>query len=279
MSDLLKEFTIFSKISDELKKSIEYFHVFNCGKSVLFITIDDKVYGCGVNKFGQLGFGHQNYVKSVREINELKNKEITQFHIGLYFVIALSNNNKLFVWGENDCVQLGRGVASKEISKPSSIEMFDNVIIKQIVIHNFIITILTDKKIYIWIHDGYKKCNNNNNYDITPIKKSFPRKVIIESIFVNYNKSFAIGNNGNVYTWDKNDNLPTDTLGRSSKLSLPKSIRNVKYIGFNELKTIFLTKDYKLYLTENFDRFEEVNCSGHIIDKIITYNQATGIGG
>ena len=273
MSDLLNKFSIFSEISDDLKKNIKYFHVFDCGDSVLFVTIDDRVYGCGFNTYGWLGFGDNNDVFSVCEVIELRNQRITRFHIGVDFVIALSNNNKLFSWGTNDYGQLGRGYANDEnkILKPSSITMFDNVKIKQIDNDLNTITILTDdRKVYVWGNNEYKQCDDYSDYVITPIEKIFPNGVIIESIFVCIKNSFAITNNGNVYIWGINNDVSAETLNEASIPRLIDAIGNVKNIGYNNFKTFFLTYDNK-YLIEKFGHFKEVNCSGHIIDKIITY--------
>ena len=267
----MNEFKIFTKISDDLKKNIKYFHVFNRGDSVLFVTIDDKVFGFGWNSNGMLGFGHQIEVKSECEIIELRNQGITRFHIGWGFVIAIKSN-KLFSWGKNNFGQLGRGYANNEISKPSSVEMFDNIIIKQIDIYENSIAILTDdRKVYVWGSNRYKQCDDYNDFVITPIEKRFPQGVIIESIFVFFKNSFAISFNGNVYIWGENNYFPKEILLGVSKPRLINSIRNVKYIGFNDFKTFFLTNDKNIYVTKNFDCFEEVNCLGHVINKIITY--------
>ena len=277
MSDLLNEFNIFSKISDNLKKIIKYFHVFNDGKSVLFVTIDDKVYGFGLNLCGMLGLGHNEDVNSECEIIELTNQRIIQFHIGYSFVIALSVNNKLFAWGRNDFGQLGRGYVNYKIAKPLSIAMFDNVKIKQIHLCIDTIAILTDdRKVYVWGNNKYKQCDNQNVFVSKPIEKIFPKGVIIESIFVFLGNSFAICKDGNVYIWGEKSYRQKFVFGSASKARLINSIGNVKYIAFDNLKTFFLLNDQKLYVTEKFDRFDELKYAGHtcIFDKIITCKSA-----
>ena len=271
MSDLLNEFKIFSKVSVDLKKNIKYFHVFNDGKSVLIVTLDDRVYGCGDNVCGMLGLGHYNYVNREREINELTNQRIIQFHIGNNFVIALSANKKLFVWGSNHSGQLGKGYSSPNPLKPTSIVMFENVKIKQIEIFFITIAILTDnRKVYVWGNNEYKLCDDNNHHVYTPVEKIFPNGVIIESIFIFASNSFAICNNGNVYIWGECENFPPEEKsGEHSKPRLINSIKNVKYIDKTGPKIIFLTNDNKIYITENFVRYDEINCSGHIIQKIL----------
>ena len=279
MSYLLFEFDIFTQISDNLKKKIKYFHVFNSGRSVLFVTIDDSVYGFGDNWSGKLGLGHQINIKRACEIVELRNQGITKFHIGGNFVIASSINNKLFAWGRNDYGKLGCPFDNNVISKPCSIKMFEKVKIKQIDSYHNTIAILTDRKVYVWGDYGYKQCNDNYNHVITPIEIMFSNSIEIESIFVFDNNSFAITKNGNVYTWGENYYLPKEITRkeyqRSSRPRLIQSIDNVKQIGIIGLKTYFLTNDSKIFYSEKFNRFHEVlnEIKGHVIEKMITFKR------
>ena len=175
MSDILNGFKIFSQISLDLKKNIKYFHVFKRGRNVLFVTIDDRVYGCGHNIYGMLGFGHENEVETECEINELTNQRIIQFHIGVDFAIALSSNNKIFTWGCDEFGQLRRSHANKRINKPSSIEMLENVKIKQFDSSYSSFAILTEnRKVYVWSENIYEFKHNNNYSENKPFKKIFP---------------------------------------------------------------------------------------------------------
>ena len=279
MSYLLSEFDIFSQISDNLKKKIKYFHVFNSGRSVLFVTIDDSVYGFGDNWSGKLGFGHQINMKCACEIVELKNQGITQFHIGGNFVIASSINNKIFAWGKNDYGRLGCPYENKVISKPCSIKIFDKVKIKQIDSYSNTIAILMDSgKLYAWGDYGFKQLDDNYNHVISPIEIMFPEKVKIEAIFVFDKNSFAISNNGNVYIWGENYYLPKEITRKeyqkSSRPRLIQSISNVKHIGIIGSKTYFLTNDNKIFNTKKFHRFDEVlyKIKGHIT-RMITFKR------
>ena len=280
MSDLLSEFEIFSQISDDLKKSIKYFHVFNSGRSVLFVTIDDCVYGFGANPFGKLGFGHENNILLASEIGELKNQGIIEFHIGAEFVIASSINNKLFAWGRNDHGRLGCPYANNKISKPWSIKIFEKVNIKQIDSYSNSIAIVTeDGKVFAWGDYEDTQCDYNPDHVITPFEIIFPNEVIIESILMAENKSFAISNDGNVYIWGDDDDLPNEfsrqDYQRSSRPRLIQSINKVKYIGIIGLEIYSLTNDNKIFYNKNFDRFDEVlyRIIGHVIERIITFKR------
>ncbi|CAG2168378.1 unnamed protein product, partial [Oppiella nova] len=64
------------------------------------------VYGLGSNYWGSLGLGHNSYVNEIQVIDRLCHKNITQFFNGLDFVLALTQDNCLYVWGNNDKGQL-----------------------------------------------------------------------------------------------------------------------------------------------------------------------------
>src|ERR1700735_698531 len=97
------------KSEENMIKSIQLFHVFDDerGYNVLFVTNDDMVYGMGSNYWGSLGLGQNVYVSEIQVINRLCHKNITQFFNGYDFVLALTQDNCLYGWGNNDEGQLG----------------------------------------------------------------------------------------------------------------------------------------------------------------------------
>ena len=75
MSELINNFDIFDVISNDIKKVIKRFYVFDDskGNNVLFVTLNDKVFGFGSNERGVCGFGHQMVVNEPKIIEELCN--------------------------------------------------------------------------------------------------------------------------------------------------------------------------------------------------------------
>ena len=123
MSELLNRFSIFSEISEEIKREIKIFHVYDDiyhEKNVLFITSDDKVFGLGSNAFGCCGLGHNSVVNEPQIIPELCHQNIQQFLIGYRFIFGLTWDKHVYGWGVNDYGQLSRGYVSKsdEYLKP-----------------------------------------------------------------------------------------------------------------------------------------------------------------
>ena len=131
MSKTLDNFKICRKISNNIKKQVKYFYVFNLKShsNVLLITFNDKIYGLGYNNFGVLGLGHDNRVKELTEIKELNGYNIKEFYNGSNFVIGVNNDkNILFGWGMNNAAQLGRGYKSEfyDYLRPEKVKLFDN---------------------------------------------------------------------------------------------------------------------------------------------------------
>ena len=162
MSQLLSDMKIFEKI--DFTNEIKYYHVYgygqnNCG---LFVTNEDKVYGINIPKYVMtpsyeyvIKNGNNSNLKSLEpiEISELCERKIKQFQIGFNFVLALSEENKLYSWGYNNCGQLGRSTESLIDSDPKELIYFTNSKwkIKQVCVYeNTIMVLLDNGKVIVW---------------------------------------------------------------------------------------------------------------------------------
>ena len=128
------------------------FSTMSKGYNVLFVTINDKVFGFGSNDCGVCGFGHQMVVNEPKIIEELCDKSVLQFYNGCSFAFALTSDNGLYGWGNNEFGQLGvKTVNHTKLYKPVLIEDLNDVIIKQISCgseHTLVLT--SDGVIYGW---------------------------------------------------------------------------------------------------------------------------------
>ena len=90
----IDKFEMSENIPENIKQIVKYFHVFNdyTGllnyNNILFVTIDDKVFGMGNNYQGVCGLGHESEVKEIELIPELCDKGVKQFFIGRDFVFV-----------------------------------------------------------------------------------------------------------------------------------------------------------------------------------------------
>ena len=154
MRELINSLEIFDEIPIKLKKVIKSLYVFddNKGYNVLFVTLNDKVFGFGSNDCGVCGFGHQMVVNEPKIIEELCDKSVIQFYNAKYSAFVLTSDNKLYGWGNNLYGQLGLKVINdSKIYKPVLIEDLNDIIIKQIScgsLHTLILS--NDGIVYGW---------------------------------------------------------------------------------------------------------------------------------
>ena len=155
-NEVLKKYMICNN-SNLNNFSIKYIHIFDDknGFNVLFVSMDDNVYGFDSNQWGVCGLGHNKNVKDPQIIPKLCDKNIQQFYNGLGFVLGLTSNNELYGWGRNDWLQLGRKTLNKENNKPININI-KNQIIKQISCGSRHTLVLTDDgMVYGWGRNSY----------------------------------------------------------------------------------------------------------------------------
>ena len=102
-----------SKLSDEnVRKSIRLLYVFGeNGKSVIFITNEDKVYCLGSNQNGVLGLGSKEQHIQMQTLNEtLSDKRVVDIRNGSEHCLALTYSKRVhtvYSWGQNQFGQLG----------------------------------------------------------------------------------------------------------------------------------------------------------------------------
>ena len=205
MSEILCKFEMCSKIDTSLKRTIKRFHVFDEQKEVniLFVTTNDKVYGFGTNLRGVCGVGHDIPVTEPQLIIELCDMNIKYFYNGINFVLALTSDNKLFGWGRNSSGQMATDVDDR-IHRPQQIEFIESI--KDVVCGSAHILVLTkESKVYAWgdnLH-GQVGCGLDMGESVTEVVQ-LKTLSNIQSLYSNYCKSFAITENGLVYSWGRN---------------------------------------------------------------------------
>ena len=279
MSELINNFEIFDVISNDIKKVIKRFYVFDDrkGNNVLFVTLNDKVFGFGSNYFGVCGFGHQMVVKEPKIIDELCDKSVIQFHSGYEFVLALTSDNKLYGCGRNDCGQLGLKVVSlTKVYKPVLIEDLNDIKVKQISCgygHTLVLT--SDGMVYGWGLNslGQIGCGKELGEYISVIVnlESLPK---IETIHCSFWTSFALTDNGMVYSWGLNKwyNLGHE-LEQKECVFKPKliiNLQNIESICSSIYNTYFLSNQSEIYFCGVYYDGNNEQCF-QILPKVIEF--------
>ena len=93
----MNKFEICDELNNKLRKVIKSFYVFDDrkGYNVLFVTIDDIVFGFGSNDCGVCGLGHEMVVNESQVVNELCHKGVQHFYNGRSFALAFTSDNKI----------------------------------------------------------------------------------------------------------------------------------------------------------------------------------------
>ena len=255
MSELINSLEIFDEIPNKLKKVIKRLYVFDDfkGNNVLFVTLNDKVFGFGSNAFGVCGFGHQMVVNEPKIIEELCDKSVIEFYNGLGFVFALTSDNKLYGWGNNELGQLGiRFINNSKLYKPVLIEDL-NDIIEQIScgLHHTLV-LSKDGMVYGcgWNIYGQIGCGKELGKKISVITQLKTLKEI-KTIHCSDHSSFALTDNGMVYSWGWNGcyNLGHESEQNESvfKPKLIKNMSQITSICSSLYNTYFLSSDGIIY--------------------------------
>ncbi len=113
MSDIINEFEILRKLSEDFKQNIQSFYIFGDynrtnenwteNRNVLIVTKKNEVFAFGENKNGELGLGHNSFVSEPTIVNELCDKNIAEFKSGWTHCMARTYFGNVFTFGMNFC--------------------------------------------------------------------------------------------------------------------------------------------------------------------------------
>ncbi|EDV22346.1 uncharacterized protein TRIADDRAFT_28793 [Trichoplax adhaerens] len=84
------------------------------------ITEDGKLYTCGVNTYGQLGYEQSKQRVSAKQVSSLNHKQIKYIACGDAFTIAVTADNEVYAWGKGSRGRLGLGT-EKNFVEPQRI--------------------------------------------------------------------------------------------------------------------------------------------------------------
>ncbi|XP_039114294.1 ultraviolet-B receptor UVR8 isoform X3 [Dioscorea cayenensis subsp. rotundata] len=114
------------------------------GAHTLFLTESGRVYASGLNKFGQLGINAgTSHVLEPVEVYGFSEK-VVEISAGYHHSSAITEDGKLFTWGNNSCGQLGLGKrAGSIVSTPTMIDCLADIKVSKVALgseHSIAIT-------------------------------------------------------------------------------------------------------------------------------------------
>ena len=243
---------------------VKSFHIFNdsFGENVLFVTLNDEVYGFGSNDYGVCGVGHEMGLEEVENIPELTDKKIEEFFNGANFVLAKTADNKLYGWGDNRAGQLGEvDYSDNKVLRPRLIHLEFEEKIEQVSCGlSFSLVLTSTGKIYGLGDNHFGQIGFESNYNEDRITKMTKINLEINEnefkakfIYSCLNTSFAIVNDGVVLCWGENNSymLGTDNyLGeRVYQPVINDHLRNITRICSSKKCTYFLDKNGNIYFS------------------------------
>ena len=270
--NLLSNLWISRKIPKKLLPEIKFFIVF--GNNILIVTYDDRVYGCGDNFCGRLGFGHKDVVENVMEINGLSNRNVENFFIGETFLIAITTDNYLMSWGSNHLGQCGRGIISDpdKCLLPNYIKLnIGDEKILEVSCGDFNAMLLIESgKVFVWGENRKEylgkhvidKNECNNKFITVPIELIMVNALLVKSVHISQNRFFITTSDTTVHSWGNNS---TQCLGHSNdEIKVPTLIKKISSVEIIKVRSgiynsYFLDRQGKLYFCGAFSDKGKVN--------------------
>ncbi|KAJ6246633.1 regulator of chromosome condensation [Anaeramoeba flamelloides] len=133
----------------------------------LMIKTDGKLYGFGLNRYGELGLGHKNDSYKPTQIElEFPVEDISKIRIAYQFTSILTNDGKLYVTGLT--LRTGFGSNLTEFKQYPQFKN-NNTIIKDISCGYYMFAILTQDN-EIWVQGTFNGVKSNNSSVIRKIQ-------------------------------------------------------------------------------------------------------------
>lgn len=223
------------------------------------LTDEGLIYVWGLGGNYQLGNGSTSRqtspVLATMPTLEANEKFIT-ISAGYYSAGAVTNQGRVYVWGDKSNHRLGLGSNSGTQNTPTLLTGLNGINIKQLNLGRFSGAAVTnDGAVYVWGDGSYGGLGlGNTTNQSTPVLLDSLSN--IKQIAVGYYYMVAIDNSGQVYTWGNGDAGRLGTIGGStSNKTTPQAIgiTNGAYVETIYHSTTVLTTDGKVYMFGNND--------------------------
>jgi alpha-tubulin suppressor-like RCC1 family protein len=130
------------------------------GRNALMINKNDDIFAIGINTTGIIGFGHKNPINNAIVVKQLCNKKTIDFDYGNKHMIAITEDNKIYIWGDNEFGQLGNGTNDNCFVSQMPEKLMDERII-DVCCGNWHSLVLSEcGRIYAWGHNGCGQIGN-----------------------------------------------------------------------------------------------------------------------
>lgn len=167
----------------------------------LILSDSGQVFGCGSNRYGELGLGHKDDVQTLKKIPI--QTPIRKIFSGYFSSFAISESNAVYAWGKNDNYQLGLGDC-EDRSSPSKFDFQFPSPVKDIACgHGFTVFLLEKGEIFVCGGDNshcqlgnatWNKLKKPQHLDVLPA---------IKKIGAGDSFCLALTEDGDLFHWGK----------------------------------------------------------------------------
>ena len=236
--------------------------VSSCDETVFAITEDGKLYSWGKNNHGQIGDGKADDSGISNQLTphlvvgiDGKVKDII---IDNYTVYAITEEGKLYSWGNNQRGQVGSSNPDNQnepmIKSPQELSIVGKV--KNVVIsfNDTVYAVTEDGKLYSWGNNINGQVGNGKSGD--NVKQIEPHLVGIDGkvkdIVLGPYTVFVITEDGELYSWGLNNKGQVGNGTEVSIQAIPFNVdivsKKVISVGYNTSDSVFaITEDGYLY--------------------------------
>jgi len=216
------------------------------------LTKRHKVYACGHNKWGQLGFPNAGknrirMLKTPKLIDDLHvdNREVTTIRCGDCNSYCIDSKGRLLSWGRNEFGELGTGERTKRLrSKPTVIPFFEEnqiQIVKMCSGSDHALVLDKKGRVYSWGFGKYGCCGNGDiKHQYVPQMIQDLKRWNIVDISCGATHSIAVSDKRSIWSWGYNamNQCCIDTFNPNGWMATCREIKSPRIVNTAVTKII-----------------------------------------
>ncbi|AMC94164.1 hypothetical protein AOC36_09230 [Erysipelothrix larvae] len=225
-------------------------------ENTIVLSSDGRVYTAGYGGSGQLGINSGAAKNRLVEVSLLKDHNIVDLAGGIYFIIAQSDEGRIFIWGSDAYGVQGNESGTKHNFVPTELKGLGKI--KQIDGEYYTPLVLNEAgEVYSWGQGlNYRTGLGTSKDTEVPTKLTFPNDAKIKYVEQGYYNGYAISEDNQLYAWGRGlyglnlESTSEDSktpINVTQKLPSTLSVSDIKEIEAGEKHTYILTQDGNVY--------------------------------